>query len=89
MATKRDVMEQLHIKVATSLTRRLDQDMEDNIPTDAATMSAAIKFLKDNDITADPADADDLSKLRDKLSQSRKAKVLSLAKSDMQNVAEG
>jgi hypothetical protein len=41
--------------------------MEDDLPTDAATLGAAIKFLKDNNVSADPADADDLSALREKL----------------------
>lgn len=89
MASSREIMEGLHVKVANSLTKRIDDDMNDNIPTDAATLSAAIKFLKDNDITSDPANKDDLKDLRDKLidqSKQRKvASVLSLAKSDLKN----
>ena len=55
--------------IARSLNQRISQDMEDGLPTDAATLGAAIKFLKDNNVSADPADADDLSALRDKLKQ--------------------
>lgn len=93
MATAREVMEVLHTKVSASLTKRIEDDMNDNIPTDAATLSAAIKFLKDNDITSDPASKDDLTDLRDKLKeqskQRTKSNILQLAKADLANVAQG
>ena len=62
-------LQELHSLIARSLNQRIAQDMEDGLPTDAATLGAAIKFLKDNNVSADPADADDLSALRDKLKQ--------------------
>ena len=62
-------LQDLHSLIARSLNQRISQDMEDGLPTDAATLGAAIKFLKDNNVSADPADADDLSALRDKLKQ--------------------
>ena len=62
-------LQDLHALIARSLNQRITQDMEDGLPTDAATLGAAIKFLKDNNVSADPADADDLSALRDKLKQ--------------------
>ena len=62
-------LQDLHSLIARSLNQRITQDMEDGLPTDAATLGAAIKFLKDNNVSADPADADDLSALRDKLKQ--------------------
>ena len=62
-------LQELHSLIARSLNQRITQDMEDGLPTDAATLGAAIKFLKDNNVSADPADADDLSALRDKLKQ--------------------
>ena len=62
-------LQELHRLIAKSLNQRIEQDIEDNIPTDAATLGAAIKFLKDNNVSADPADADDLSALRDTLKQ--------------------
>lgn len=92
MASSREIMEALHTKVADSLTKRIEDDMNDNIPTDAATLSAAIKFLKDNDITSDPADKEDLNGLRDKLTEQRKQRkgnILQLAKADMMNIAQG
>ena len=82
----------LHTLVAQSLKQRIEQDIEDNIPTDAATLGAAIKFLKDNNVTADPADADDLSQLRDKLkeqSAQRRRKVgnvVALATADLEQL---
>lgn len=60
-------LEELHRLVTKSYTSRIQADMDDNIPTDAATLSGAAKFLKDNFVSADPADADDLAGLRDKL----------------------
>lgn len=84
----------LHKLVAEALSSRIQQDITDDLPTDAATLGAAIKFLKDNGITADPADADDLDKLREDMKAQQEARrnrsrnVLSLAKSDLQ-VMEG
>ena len=82
----------LHRLVTKSLTQRIEQDIEDNIPTDAATLGAAIKFLKDNSVTADPADADDLGALRDKLAKQAKERrergsnVVALATADLQQM---
>jgi hypothetical protein len=83
-------LNELHTLITKSLTGRIQQDIEDNIPTDAATLGAAIKFLKDNNVTADPADADDLSDLREALklqSASRRKRVgnvIDLASADLQ-----
>ncbi len=77
MAATLKELQELHRIVAQSLTTRISQDMEEKLPTDAATLGAAIKFLKDNSVSADPADADDLDALRDKLTkqmQERRAK---------------
>lgn len=88
-ATPLAELQELHRLVAKSLNHRIQADMEDDIPTDAATLGAAIKFLKDNAVTADPADSDDLAKLRDKLSKQaaeRKARgsnVVALATADL------
>ncbi len=82
-------LQEVHRLIAKSLKTRLEQDIEDNIPTDAATLGAAIKFLKDNAITADPADADDLHALRDKLKEQSQARrnrasnVMALVKQDL------
>lgn len=60
-------LEELHALVTRSYTTRISQDLEDDIPTDAATLSGAAKFLKDNAITADPADKADLKGLQAQL----------------------
>lgn len=81
-------LQDLHKLIAQSLNARIKQDMDDDLPTDAATLGAAIKFLKDNNVSADPADADDLSELRDKLREQadvrrkNRGNVLALASSD-------
>lgn len=83
-------LQELHGLIAKSLSKRITEDMDDGIPTDAATLGAAIKFLKDNNVTADPADAENLGDLRDKLieqSKQRKSKaknVLALVQGDLQ-----
>ncbi len=69
MAATLKELQELHRMVAKSLTTRISQDMEDNLPTDAATLGAAIKFLKDNSVSADPADATDLRELQEQLKQ--------------------
>ena len=86
-------LQDLHSLIARSLNQRITQDMEDGLPTDAATLGAAIKVLKDNNVSADPADADDLSALRDKLKQAEqrragRSNVLKLATQDLK-VMEG
>ena len=88
-ATPLAELQELHRLVAKSLNQRITQDIDDNIPTDAATLGVAIKFLKDNTVTADPADSDDLKGLRDKLTEQAKARrergsnVVELAKADL------
>ena len=83
-------LQALHGLVARSLSNRIRQDMEDDLPTDAATLGAAIKFLKDNNISADPADADDLQDLRTKLAEqaaarrAKSAEVVRLVQSNYQ-----
>lgn len=62
-------LEELHALVTRSYTTRITQDLEDDIPTDAATLSGAAKFLKDNAITADPADKADLKGLQAQLKE--------------------
>lgn len=86
-------LRELHRLITKSFTTRIKLDLDDNIPTDAATMSGAVKFLKDNAVTADPAEAEDLHELRKnlvELAEKRKERAnstLSLVKSDM--AAEG
>ena len=60
-------LELLQKLMVQALTSRVQADMEDKIPTDAATLGVIAKLLKDNNVVADPADADDLKNLREKL----------------------
>lgn len=90
MAASIEDLNALHSLIVKSLSSRIEQDIADNIPTDAATLGAAIKMLKDNAITADPQNKDDLTALRDKLKAESEARrkrnmdnVLSLVKEDM------
>lgn len=85
MASSRKDLEELHSLITKSFTSRITADLEDNIPTDAATLSGAVKFLKDNAVTADPASQDDLTELRDKLTEAAKKRrnVLSLVDKDL------
>lgn len=89
MASSRKDLEELHALVTRSYKTRIVKDLDDDIPTDAATLSGAVKFLKDNAVTADPADQDDLNELRDALvAQARKRKdrvgnTLTLVQDDM------
>jgi Sec-independent protein translocase protein TatA len=69
MAATLKELQELHRMVAKSLTERIEQDLEDKLPTDAATLGAAIKFLKDNNVSADPADSEDLTGLREQLTK--------------------
>lgn len=68
-------LQELHALVAKSFKDRIEQDLEDKLPTDAATLGAAIKFLKDNNISADPANKDDLNELRQGLTDARAARA--------------
>lgn len=75
--------------VVQQLADTLERDAADNIPTDAATLGVIVKLLKDNAITSDPADADDLNELRDKLAQQaaqrrqNRGNIVALAQSDL------
>lgn len=92
-AASKGRLSELHGMIAESMIERLLKDKEDDLPTDAATLSAMIKFLKDNNISADPAGADDMTLLRqglkDQLAEQRerrakaKAEALALADADV------
>lgn len=67
-----DDLGDLHATVARGLKAALEAE-----PT-AAIFGAAIAFLKNNNITADPSRNSDLAELQDKLAARRKEKKLSL-----------
>lgn len=65
MAAKLTRMQALHEALADQMIFELNWYKEQEIPVPAADKAAIAKFLKDNAITCDPADADDIKKLRD------------------------
>ena len=75
--------------IVKSLNNRITQDIADDIPTDAATLGVAIKLLKDNNVSADPADSQELSGLREKLAEqqrqraNRRNNVINMADHDL------
>jgi len=86
-ASTQSLME-LHEKLAKQLDATLSRDLEDDMPTDAATLSVIKSFLKDNNITCDPAERDTTSELAKKFAEQeriraeRKQKALALVKED-------
>jgi len=56
MAVTLKELQTLQGLMVKGLTQRLEQDIADNIPTDAATYGVLAKLLKDNDVRVDPAD---------------------------------
>lgn len=82
-------LHRLHGMLADSFASRLEQDIKDNIPTDAATLGAISKFLKDNEVTADPADSSDLADLKKQFAEaqatrrSRGSNIVALATQDL------
>jgi len=74
MATSIQELQDLQALLVKSVKTRLEQDLEDNIPTDAATLGVIVKMLKDNNISADPADSNELDGLREKLKEQSDAR---------------
>lgn len=75
MAAPKSVLGELHETLAQLMLNELRWYMEQDppIPLPAADKAAMAKFLKDNAITCDPADAADLEALRDQLHGKRAA----------------
>lgn len=62
-------LEVLLTKVTEVFNKKLDEDLSGEYPIDAATLSSAVKFLKDNDVTATPANKEEIKGLKEKLLQ--------------------
>lgn len=81
MAANDKTLGLLHEKVAVALAEQVDgytvveDDVEKVIRPSPALLSAAIAFLKNNNITADAADNAALRELSDALSARRKKKL--------------
>jgi len=80
------LMASIHRKLAEYMRDILDEAVQEadpddpdslpGMPLDAATMGTISKFLKDNEITSDPAEKDDLTELRHKFSRANQSKVI-------------
>lgn len=77
MAAKQGALGELHEALAQLMLNELRWYMEQDppIPLPAADKAAIAKFLKDNSITCDPADNDQLDELRKQLEGKREAHV--------------
>lgn len=62
-----DDLEALLTKVTRVFNNKLDDDIRGEYPIDAATLASAVKFLKDNSVTATPAAKEEIDSLKDKL----------------------
>lgn len=93
-AASRDRLAELHRRYAEYLHDLLDEAQEVDedgkpigMPLDAATLGNIRTFLKDNDVTCDPAGSDDLAALREKLSRNANLKgagtIVAGAKEDL------
>jgi len=77
---KETELEKLHAEVAKILTKQVSAEMEMEIEGEAVLISTAspallgqaIKFLKDNNITADPETDENLTELAEVLEKKRK-----------------
>ena len=63
-AAKRSRLSELHRMFTEALIEEIKQSKEDEVPLPAADKSVIAKFLKDNDVSADPAEQGKLDDLR-------------------------
>lgn len=90
MAAKLTRMQELHEALADQMIFELNWYKEQEIPVPAADKAAIAKFLKDNAITCDPADADDIQKLRDAFNEQSQrrmaaAKAIQLSEQELKD----
>lgn len=69
-----ELMAELHAMLTETFMDDLRWYKEQGIPVPAAEKAATAKFLKDNAITCDPADATDIEALRQELQATLKEK---------------
>lgn len=73
-----EVLSKLHALLAEAMLGEVQQAIEDGMPVPAADKAAIARFLKDNNITADPAANADLEALRAALEGKQAPKVTRL-----------
>jgi hypothetical protein len=74
MAAKQSALGELHEFLAEQMLLEMKWYRDNEIPVPAADKAAIAKFLKDNSVTCDPADTDDLEKLRNEFQEARKTR---------------
>lgn len=82
MAAKESMLGELHEFLAEQFIIEMRWYRDNDIPVPAADKAAAAKFLKDNNITCDPADRSDLEALKAEFlagSNERKSKAAAMA----------
>lgn len=72
MAAKKSELGRLHQLVTQAFCEGIEKDIEDSV-VNPALLSSAAKFLKDNEITADIKEEDDLKTLRQKMTEASEA----------------
>lgn len=82
MAAKESRLGELHAFLAEQFMIEMQWYRDNDIPVPAADKAAAAKFLKDNNITCDPADRADLEALKSEFmagSAARRSKAAEMA----------
>lgn len=74
MAAKESRLGELHAFLAEQFMIEMQWYRDNDIPVPAADKAAAAKFLKDNNITCDPADRSDLEALKEEFLAGSKAR---------------
>ena len=89
MAAKESRLGELHAFLAEQFMIEMQWYRDNDIPVPAADKAAAAKFLKDNNITCDPADRADLEALKSEFMagsvarRSKAAEMAGLAEADI------
>lgn len=88
MTASKEDLGALHRLVTRAYIGEIETCLEEEVMVTPALLSGAAKFLKDNEITADPADKKDLRDLQSRLKEaaggrdSKRGAVLAFAKQE-------
>lgn len=75
MSLSIDRLQRLQEKLVDGLEQRLEADIADNVPTDAATLGVIVKLLKDNNVVVSPEDKASLNDKREELARQSAARA--------------
>lgn len=91
-ASDKASLELLHQLVTKAYATEIALALKEEAPPNPALLAGAAKFLKDNDVTADPADKEDLKTLQAQLKAAaetrriRKKPLLAAVQNDLDEV---